>query len=243
MGLVTALSGILQALAQGNLKRLLAYSSVENMGIVLLGIGVGCVGRQAGSPAVAMLGLAAALFHMLNHAVFKGTLFLCAGEVLHAVGSVRLAHLGGLGKRMPFVGAAFALAAVGIAGLPPLAGFAGELTLAMALFHGLDLPGLLPRAGLAASMAGLAAVGGFALAALAKAHGLTFLGEPRPPAAPTPPAPAPPPARGAAPPPLPPAAHPHGLPGGKHQTAPAPGNAQGLGGQIPVGGILRQEGG
>jgi hydrogenase-4 component B len=96
---------------------------------------------------------------------------------------VRLAHLGGLGKRMPLVGAAFALAAAGIAGLPPLAGFAGELTLAMAMFHGLDLPGLLPRVGLSVALAGLAAVGGFALAALAKAQGLTFLGEPRTPAA------------------------------------------------------------
>lgn len=183
LGCVTALSGILQALAQGNLKRLLAYSSVENMGIVLLGIGVGCVGRQANAPAVAALGLCAALFHMLNHAAFKGTLFLCAGEVLHGVGSVRLAHLGGLGKRMPLVGAAFALAAAGIAALPPLAGFAGELTLAVAMFHGLDLPGLLPKAGFCAAMAALAAVGGFALAALAKAEGMTFLGEPRTPAA------------------------------------------------------------
>ncbi|EFL51041.1 NADH/Ubiquinone/plastoquinone (complex I) [Solidesulfovibrio fructosivorans JJ]] len=185
LGLATALAGILQALAQGNLKRLLAYSSVENMGIILLGLGIGRVGEQAGAPAVAVLGLAGALLHMLNHAAFKGTLFLCAGEVLHGVGSVRLSHLGGLGKRMPFVGAAFALAAAGIAGLPPLAGFAGELTLAMAMFHGLDLPGLLPRAGFSAAMAALAAVGGFALAALAKADGLTFLGEPRTPAAAT----------------------------------------------------------
>jgi len=183
LGLVTALSGILQALAQGNLKRLLAYSSVENMGIILLGIGIGCVGSRAGAPAVAVLGLTGALFHMLNHAAFKGTLFLCAGEVLHAVGSVRLGHLGGLGKRMPVVGATFALAAAGIAGLPPLAGFAGELTLAMALFHGLDLPGLLPKAGFCAAMAALAAIGGFALAALAKADGMAFLGEPRTPAA------------------------------------------------------------
>ncbi|MGE4538595.1 MAG: proton-conducting transporter membrane subunit [Desulfovibrio sp.] len=191
LGLATALSGILQALAQGNLKRLLAYSSVENMGIILLGFGIGCVGLRAGAPTVAVLGLAGALFHMLNHAAFKGTLFLCAGEVLHGVGSVRLSHLGGLGKRMPVVGAAFALAAAGIAGLPPLAGFAGELTLAMAMFHGLDLPGLLPRAGFAAAMAALAAVGGFALAALAKADGLAFLGEPRTKAAATAHAPGP----------------------------------------------------
>jgi hydrogenase-4 component B len=183
LGLVTAVSGILQALAQGNLKRLLAYSSVENMGIVLLGLGLGCVGRQAGVPAVAALGLAGAAFHVVSHAAAKGMLFLGAGEVLHAVGSARLAHLGGLGKRLPLVGAAFALGVVSIAGLPPLSGFAGELTLALATIQGLDLPGLLPRAGMAAALAALAAVGGFALAALAKAHGMTFLGEPRTPAA------------------------------------------------------------
>jgi hydrogenase-4 component B len=183
LGLTTALSGILQALAQGNLKRLLAYSSVENMGIVLVGLGLGCLGRAVDAPAVAALGLAGALFHVLSHAAAKGLLFLGAGEVLHAVGSLRLAHLGGLGKRLPLVGAAFALGAVSIAGLPPLAGFAGELTLALATLHGLDLPGLLSRAAMAATLTALAAVGGFALAALAKADGLTFLGEPRTPAA------------------------------------------------------------
>ena len=149
------------------------------MGIVLTGLGLGWLGRQAGVPAIAALGLAGALLHVLSHAALKGTLFLCAGEVLHAAHTVRFSLLGGLGKRLPVPGAAFALAAAGIAGLPPLAGFAGELTLALAMLHGLDLPGLLPRVGMAAALAMLAAVGGFALAALAKAHGLTFLGEPR----------------------------------------------------------------
>jgi hydrogenase-4 component B len=183
LGLVSAVAGILQALAQGNLKRLLAYSSVENMGLVCLGLGLGLIGRQTGNEAIAVLGLAGAVFHVLNHAAFKGLLFLCAGEVLHAVGSVRMAHLGGLGKRMPVVGALFALASLGIVGLPPLAGFAGELALALAMLSGVELPGLLPRVGMAAALAILAAVGGLALAAFAKACGLTFLGEPRTPAA------------------------------------------------------------
>uniref|UniRef100_I2Q3N3 Formate hydrogenlyase subunit 3/multisubunit Na+/H+ antiporter, MnhD subunit n=1 Tax=Desulfovibrio sp. U5L TaxID=596152 RepID=I2Q3N3_9BACT len=186
VGLVSAVSGILQALAQGNLKRLLAYSSVENMGLACLGLGLGLVGRQAGNETIAVLGLSGAVFHVLNHAAFKGLLFLCAGEVLHSVGSVRIAHLGGLGKRMPVVGAAFALASLGIAGLPPLAGFAGELVLALAMLEGVTtagLPGLLPRVGMAAALVVLAAVGGLALAAFAKAAGLTFLGEPRTPAA------------------------------------------------------------
>ncbi len=183
LGLVTGLFAILQALAQGNIKRLLAYSSVENMGVICLGLGLWLVGRAMDQPAITVLGLAGALFHVLSHAAFKGMLFLCAGEVLHSVGSVRLAHLGGLGKRLPLVAAAFALGAAGIAGLPPLAGFAGELTLALAMVQGIDLPGLLPRVGMAAALVGLAAIGGFALAAFAKAYGLGFLGEPRTPAA------------------------------------------------------------
>lgn len=183
LGLLTAASGILQALAQGNLKRLLAYSSVENMGLVCLGLGLGMIGRQTGNAAIAILGLAGAVFHVLNHALFKGLLFLCAGEVLHAVGSVRMAHLGGLGKRLPVAGAAFALASCGIVGLPPLAGFAGELAMALAMLAGLDLPGLPARVGMAAALVILATIGGVALAAFAKACGLTFLGEPRTPAA------------------------------------------------------------
>jgi hydrogenase-4 component B len=183
LGLATAVGGILQALAQGNIKRLLAYSSVENMGLVCVGLGLGLIGRQTGNENIAVLGMAGAVFHVLNHAAFKGLLFLCAGEVLHAVGSVRMAHLGGLGKRMPVVGALFALGSLGIVGLPPLAGFAGELALALAMLSGVALPGLLPRVGMAAALAILAAIGGLALAAFAKACGLTFLGEPRTPAA------------------------------------------------------------
>jgi hydrogenase-4 component B len=183
LGLATAVAGILQGLAQGNIKRLLAYSSVENMGLVCLGLGLGLIGRQTGSETIAVLGLAGAVFHVLNHAVFKGMLFLCAGEVLHAVGSVRLAHLGGVGKRMPVVGALFALGSLGIVGLPPLAGFGAELALALGLLSGVELPGLLPRVGMAAALAVLAAVGGLALFAFAKAYGLAFLGEPRTPAA------------------------------------------------------------
>ncbi|EKO39294.1 MAG: formate hydrogenlyase subunit 3/multisubunit Na+/H+ antiporter, MnhD subunit [Solidesulfovibrio magneticus str. Maddingley MBC34] len=183
LGVASALLGILAALGQGNLKRLLAYSSVENMGLICLGLGLGLVGLACGNPAMAALGLGGALFHMLCHAGFKSLLFLCAAEVLTAVGSARIAHLGGLAKRMPAVGTLFLLAGAGIAGLPPLPGFIGELTMALAMLAGLDLPGLLPRTASAASLAALAAVGGFALAAFAKAGGLAFLGAPRTPAA------------------------------------------------------------
>jgi hydrogenase-4 component B len=183
IGLLSALYGIMRALGQGGIKRLLAYSSVENMGLVCLGLGLGLIGRAAGNDTVAVLGLCGALFHVLSHAIFKGLLFLCAGEVLLAVGSARFAHLGGLGKRLPAVGGCFVLAAAGIAGLPPLSGFVGELTLALSLLAGLELPGLLQKTGMAAALTALAAVGGFALAAFAKAEGMAFLGQPRTPAA------------------------------------------------------------
>lgn len=179
LGLGTGLVGILKAMAQSNLKRLLAYSSVENMGIMLMGLGAGLVGMQTGQLWIALLGFAASLLHMLNHAAFKGLLFLCAGEVLHSVHTVRLDHLGGLQKRLPLVGMAFALGAASIACLPPLNGFAGEFLLALGLAGGLQLPFTEASAGLLAALAGLALISGLAAATYIKAYGMAFLGEPR----------------------------------------------------------------
>lgn len=179
-GLGTGLMGILKAMAQINLKRLLAYSSVENMGVMLMGAGVGLICLRAGHPGIAGLGFAGAIFHMLNHASFKGLLFLCAGEVLHAAHTVRLDFLGGLQRRMPAVGAAFALGAAAIACLPPLNGFAGELLLALGMARGgIGLEGIEQRLGLLGALAGLALISGLAAAVFAKAYGTVFLGEPR----------------------------------------------------------------
>ena len=145
LGLGTALMGILKALAQSNLKRLLAYSSVENMGLMLMGVGAWLIGSHSGNSWIGTLGLAGAMFHMLNHSAFKGLLFLTAGEVLHATGTVRMELLGGLQQRMPLVGAAFGIGAVSIACFPPFNGFAGEFVLAPAHGAGGAGPGL--RAG------------------------------------------------------------------------------------------------
>ncbi|MBD5539205.1 MAG: hypothetical protein HDQ94_04320 [Desulfovibrio sp.] len=179
LGLATALLGILKALGQGNLKRLLAYSSVENMGLMFMGVGAGLVGVSAGDGWTAALGFAGALLHMLNHAGFKGLLFLCAGEVLHAAGTVRMELLGGLQRRLPLVGAAFALGAAAIACLPPLSGFASEFVLAMSLLDGASLPGVERQLVLLFTLAGLALVSGLAAAVYVRAYGITFLGEPR----------------------------------------------------------------
>ncbi|OXS29127.1 MAG: NADH dehydrogenase [Desulfovibrio sp. MES5] len=179
VGLGTGLMGILKALGQSNLKRLLAYSSVENMGLMLMGAGASLIGLSCGNAWIATLGMAGCLMHMLNHAGFKGLLFLCAGEVLHATGTVRMELLGGLQKSLPLLGAAFALGAAAIACLPPLNGFAGELVLTLSLLDGPSLPGLERQVGLLLALVGLALISGLAAALYTKAYGITFLGEPR----------------------------------------------------------------
>lgn len=179
IGAVTGVVGALYALAQGDLKRLLAYSSVENMGIVLLGIGAGVLGAAHGSAAVAALGFGAALLHVLNHALFKGLLFLGAGSVRHAAGTLALDRLGGLAHRMPGTAAAFILGSAAIIALPPLNGFASEFP---AYLAGLRAAAELPPGGRWGGLllvVSLATTGGLAVVAFAKAAGAAFLGRPR----------------------------------------------------------------
>lgn len=178
-GLVTALVGIMKALAQSNLKRLLAYSSVENMGLMVMGAGIGLVGIHTESAWTAALGFAGCLFHMLNHSAFKGLLFLCAGEVLHSVGTVNMTALGGLQKKMPMLGALFALGAASIACLPPFNGFAGEFVLSLSMLRSLELPGMEQKIAMLACLTGLMLTSGLSAAVYAKAYGMTFLGQPR----------------------------------------------------------------
>ncbi|HSH68471.1 MAG TPA: proton-conducting transporter membrane subunit [Deferrisomatales bacterium] len=178
-GAVSALLGILGALGQRDLKALLAYSSGENVGVIFLGLGVGALGSAAGQPVVAAAGYAGAFLHTWNHGLFKGLLFLGAGNVLHATRTRTLEQLGGLARSMPWTAAAFGLGAAAIAGLPPLNGLVSEWLIYGALFRaGVHLPGAAGLLGLGAA-AVLALVGGLALATFAKAMGTVFLGEPR----------------------------------------------------------------
>ena len=178
IGLTSGVLGVLFALAQHDLKRLLAYSSVENIGIITLGLGVGLVGVSTGSPVLAVLGFGGGLLHVLNHAMFKGLLFLGAGSVLHGAGTREIDQLGGLAKRMPWTAATFLVGAVAISGLPPLNGFVSEFLIYLGAFNGAT-----QRAGAAvpllAAIAGLALIGGLAVACFTKAFGVVFLGEPR----------------------------------------------------------------
>ena len=126
VGIISGLFGVLMALAQRNLKRLLAYSSVENVGIMIIGIGLGIIGLSEKIPEVTFLGFCGGFLHILNHSLFKGVLFFSAGSVLHETGSVNIDRLGGLSKKMPFSAFSYFIGSCSIAGLPPFNGFVSE---------------------------------------------------------------------------------------------------------------------
>jgi hydrogenase-4 component B len=181
LGVVSGVLGVLWALTQHDLKRLLAYHSVENIGIIMLGIGAGALGMTYHQPVVAVLGFAGATLHTLNHALFKSLLFLGAGAVVQATGTRDIERLGGLAKRMPLTWAAFLAGSVAIVGLPPLNGFVSEWVTYQALLAGGTLDGPIRLQVLA--VAALALVGALALACFAKVCGVVFLGQPRMPEA------------------------------------------------------------
>ena len=183
LGLLSALGGVLYALVQHDLKRLLAFHSIENVGIVALGLGASILFASQGDTTWAAIAFAAALLHILNHAVFKALLFLAAGAFERAVGSLDLDRIGGLLRRMPWTGGAFLIGSMAIAGVPPLNGFASEWLTLQALIHvalgpalGVGLAGALATAGLAATAA-------LAVFCFVKAVGLVLLGAPRSPEA------------------------------------------------------------
>ncbi|HEU5321837.1 MAG TPA: proton-conducting transporter membrane subunit, partial [Methylomirabilota bacterium] len=176
LGLASGVLGVLWALAQHDLKRLLAYHSVENIGIILLGLGLGALGARYGSPLVAVLGFAGAVLHVLNHALFKSLLFLGADAVLRATGTRLMDRLGGLAHRMPVTWATFLVGSIAIVGLPPLNGFVSEWLVYQGLLRSTALP---PARAAVFAVAGLALIGALALACFAKVGGAVFLGQPR----------------------------------------------------------------
>jgi len=177
-GIVSCLLGAVFALAQHDLKRLLAYSSIENIGIIILALGLGMLGRTMGMDQLSALAFGGALLHIVNHALFKGLLFMGAGAVLHGAGTAEMEALGGLAKRMPRVTFIFVLGAAAACALPPLNGFAGEFLIYLGAFGALNGPTNIVLAALLALTA-LSAAGALALAVFAKAAGMVFLGEPR----------------------------------------------------------------
>jgi formate hydrogenlyase subunit 3/multisubunit Na+/H+ antiporter MnhD subunit len=179
VGAGTTLFGVLFALMQHDLKRLLAYHSVENIGIILLGLGMSMVFFGFGHPAAGALGLIAALYHTLNHAVFKGLLFLGAGSILHSTGLKDLNHMGGLIHTMPAVAFHFLIGALAISALPPLNGFVSEwLTFQTALQAPLLEHGVV-RSLLPLFAATLALAGALTAMCFVKVYGVAFLGQRR----------------------------------------------------------------
>ncbi len=175
LGAASGLLGVVFALGQHDLKRLLAYHSVENVGIILMGLGVALLGRSSGHPEWIALGLAGCLLHVWNHSFFKSLLFLCAGAVVHATGTRQIDRLGGLAKAMPWTAACFLTGSVAICGLPPLNGFVSEWFVYLGLFKSALTGGTAATIGVPV----LAMVGALAVACFVKVYGTVFLGEPR----------------------------------------------------------------
>ncbi len=178
IGLCSGILGVLFALAQHDLKRLLAYHSVENIGIITLGIGLGFIGTTLNVPALIVLGFGGGLLHVLNHALFKSLLFLGAGSVLQASGTRNIESLGGLLKRMPWTALTCAVGAAAICALPPFNGFLSEFLIYLGALKAGGGSGAQGLAGWLV-VGGLGLIGGLAAACFTKAFGIVFLGQPR----------------------------------------------------------------
>ena len=182
IGICSGVGGVLYAVVQHDLKQLLAYSSVENIGIICMGLGLGILGISYGNP-VASIGIAGALLHVLNHSFFKTALFMSAGSVAHAAGTRNIDSLGGLGRKMPVTVGVFVIASLAICGLPPFNGFVSELLIYICSYKSAvfsstaSVSGVMP-AGLAVISA-LALIGGLAVMCFTKVFGVVFLGEGR----------------------------------------------------------------
>lgn len=176
-GAVTGLWGVLLATVQNDVKRMLAYSSIENVGVILLGVGIAALGKAAGNPTVALCGLSGALLHTLNHSFFKTLLFFGAGNILSQTHTTSLDNLGGLARHMPVTALLFLAGTVAICALPPLNGFVSELLIGLGIFDGIA-SGSNTLAS-AAALAVLALIGGAAVLAFTKLYGTVFLGAPR----------------------------------------------------------------
>ncbi|MFH1860169.1 MAG: hydrogenase 4 subunit B [bacterium] len=175
-GLISAIMGVLYALMQHDLKRLLAYHSVENIGIILIGIGLSMIFTSSHLPVLASLALIAGLYHTLNHAMFKGLLFMCAGAVLHSTHKKDMDEMGGLIHKMPWTAALFLVGCVSISALPPFNGFVSEWLTFQAFLLSPSLQGHFLNLLIPLGAAILALTGALAAACFVKAFGVTFLG-------------------------------------------------------------------
>ncbi|MGC8559868.1 MAG: proton-conducting transporter membrane subunit [Phycisphaerae bacterium] len=179
LGSINALLGVVYALGQHDIKRLLAYSSIENIGIILMGLGVAMIGVATDHPVWEVLGIAGCLLHVWNHALFKSLLFFSAGSVISAARTRQIDSLGGLARHMAWSSNLFLVGAMAICGLPPLNGFVSELLIYLGLFHPVAGKDSGVWASISADAVILAVVGSLAVACFVKVYGVVFLGSPR----------------------------------------------------------------
>lgn len=179
VGSLSALFGVIYALKENDIKRLLAYSSIENIGIIFTGIGLYVIFKVEGLESLALLSLVGACFHAFNHALFKSLLFLCAGSIVHATGTRKIEAFGGLVKTMPVTSALFMIGSVSIAALPPTNGFAGELLLYQAFFQSFAVTDPLLTIFMITALSSFALTGALAAALFVKLFGITCLANPR----------------------------------------------------------------
>ena len=179
IAVISALYGVLYAVTQQDLKRLLAYSSIENIAIIGIGIGVCMLGLTYGNPYVAVLGFAGGILHILNHSIFKELMFFAAGSVYLKTHTRNMELLGGLMKKMPYTGLLFIVGSIAICGLPPFNGFIGEFLIYAGMIMGIPASEISLFLVLILSIAALGMVGTMAMLCFTKAAGITFLGNPR----------------------------------------------------------------
>lgn len=179
VSLVSGILGVMMAIVQHDLKRLLAYHSIENIGIIGIGIGIGVLGLATNNASLSLLGFSGGLLHVLNHSLFKSLLFFNAGSVYQAAHSRNIEQLGGLMKRMPYTAIFFLIGSLAICGLPPFNGFISEYLIYLGLFKSMSGASLYQSIIVMISLTGLALIGGLAIFCFTKAFGIVFLGEPR----------------------------------------------------------------
>ena len=179
ISVISALYGVLYAITQHDIKRLLAYHSIENIGIIGIGMGIGMLGLAYSNPVVAALGFAGGILHILNHSIFKELLFFAAGSVYLKTHTRNIEKLGGLAKNMPYTTLMFIVGSVAICGLPPFNGFISEFLIYAGMLQGVPSSEINLFITLIFAIAGLAMVGTMAILCFTKASGITFLGNPR----------------------------------------------------------------
>ena len=179
LSVLTGIYGILNATVHRDFKRMLAYCTIENIGIIGIGIGIGLIGIGNGSPVMYYLGFGGALLHVLNHSLFKSLLFYSAGSVFQQTHTRDMEHLGGLIKSMPKTAAIFLAGAVAIGGLPPFNGFVSEFIIYIGLIEGIHSNSLSQILLFVLSLAGLSVIGGLSVLTFTKTFGVMFLGTPR----------------------------------------------------------------